>query len=69
MYVTIGVSRSHLINARSGIRPADAEERRQLDRMLEGRRIKGCSTNRAMMLPYVVAKALEGQDLSEDNIG
>jgi len=27
------------------------------------------STNRAMMLQYVVAKALEGQELSEDIIG
>jgi len=36
--------------------------------MLEGRRMKG-STSRAMMLQYVVAKALEGQELSKDIIG
>jgi hypothetical protein len=48
--------------------PADAEVRRQLNRMLEGRRMKGL-TNRAMMLQHVVAKALEGEELSEDIIG
>jgi hypothetical protein len=56
------------MNARSSVRPAGAEVRRQLNRMLEGRRMKG-SANRAMMLHYVVAKALEGPELSEDIIG
>jgi hypothetical protein len=50
------------------IRPADAEVRRQLNRTVEGRRMKG-STNLAMMLQYVIAKALEGQELNKDIIG
>jgi hypothetical protein len=48
--------------------PGDAAVRRQLNRMLEGRRMKS-STNRAMMLQYAVAKALEGQELGEHIIG
>jgi hypothetical protein len=36
--------------------------------MLEARRMKG-STNRAMMLQYAVAEAIEGQELSADIIG
>jgi hypothetical protein len=48
--------------------PGDAAVRRQLNRMPEGRRMKG-STNRGMMLQYAVAKVLEGQELGEHIIG
>jgi hypothetical protein len=53
---------------RSRWNPGDAAVRRQLNRMLEGRRMKG-STNRRMMLQYAVAKVLEGQELGEHIIG
>jgi hypothetical protein len=38
---------------------ADAEVRKQLNRMPAGRGMTG-STNRAMIVQYVVARALEG---------
>jgi hypothetical protein len=60
--------RARRIASEAGGIPADAEVRRQLNRMLEGGRMKG-STNRAMVLQYVVAKGLEGQELSADIIG